>query len=124
MKLIALMPPLTSLNVCKSVILETWDKTCPAIVTAIRLKNKKLFSIVNVMGINNRMYLTQLYHSIKFLSLLCEIYDTYCLLTTSKTVCPQRRVQSFICYKMDKNVFFNDEKDLVLWKATINNISY
>ncbi len=38
-----------------SAILETWDKTCPAIVIAV-LKIK-IFSIVNVMGIN-RMYLT------------------------------------------------------------------
>lgn len=38
------------------------------------------------------------------------MYNTYCLLNTSKTVCPQRRVQKFVCNKMDKNVFFNDEK--------------
>ncbi len=57
------------------------------------------------------------------LLLLYQIYDTYCLLTTSKTVCPQRRVQSFICYKMDKYVFLI-MKELVLAKVTLNNISY
>ncbi len=37
------------------------------------------------------------------------------LLTTSKRVCPQRRVQSFICYKMDILfiLFFYDEKELI-----------
>ncbi len=57
------------------------------------------------------------------LSLLYQIYDTYCLLTTSKTVCPQRMIQSFICYKMDTNVVvvcLFDKKELVLSKATLN----
>ncbi len=47
-----------------SVILETWDKTCPAIVTAIRLK-KTIFNC-KCYGINNIMYLTQLSPSIYF----------------------------------------------------------
>ncbi len=47
-----------------------------------------------------------------------------CLLTTSKTVYPQRRVRSFICHNMDKMFFFYDEKYIVLPKVTLNNIAY
>ncbi len=50
------------------VILETWDKTCPAIVTAIRFKKKK--HIVHVMVVNNRMYSTQLPPSIYHLIII------------------------------------------------------
>ncbi len=81
----------------------------------------KIFSIVNVMGINNRMYLTIIPFNL-ILSLLCEIYDTCCLLTTSKIVSTLGFNHSY-AIKWIK-MFFNDKKELVLSKATLNNTSY
>lgn len=54
-------------------------------------------------------------------SLICkmEFINSSCFSPCNNT----DTIQSFICYTMDGNVFFNDTKELVLLKARLDNIS-